>query len=274
MTPTKKNYEALGRQLMQVLGRAFPEARIGEGNSWEYQRLNLASAFNVRFQEWGNKPYYIILWVKNRYLLELDLSRIVERNERFTWYLNRPTHPANQLILSKSLPWKEEIPSEYVTSVREIKTRLSAGKVVPKAGYRLCERSGRKTMESKFVEILERAIVTHLNRRAQSASEATVYDFDDPEAIEGYGQDRVITTYGRIGRWLNSVRSATKTLARHAGSTYWSTANLLSSAITSTLCLKTAFACLQWTNSFACVLHVTASLTREAIRFPSVRSER
>jgi hypothetical protein len=189
LTPTKKSYEALGHQLMRILAQAFPETRTVDAASGEYERLNLAEGFNVRFHQWARrKPYYIILYLKNKYLFEIDLSRIVEQQGRFTWYFNRPTHAANQQFLSSRLIW-EEVPSVYLDAVRQIKTRLLAGQVVAKAGYRLCKQSSRKTLESNFVEILQRAVATH--------QKDIEYDFDDPRAIEGYEQDRIITTHSR-----------------------------------------------------------------------------
>jgi hypothetical protein len=190
---------------MQVLAQAFAEARFVDAESHEYERINLASGFNVRFCKWSGKPYYITLYLKSRYLFELDLSRIVETKDRFTWYLNRPSHPENLRFLSELLTW-EKVPAEYLGKVRLVKTHLSAGVVLPKAGYRLCKQSGRKAMEARFVEVLQRAIATHLPSEREAKD--IEYDFDAPEAVEGYERDRLVTAYTRNRSLVKTVQEA------------------------------------------------------------------
>jgi hypothetical protein len=200
MTRTKKEYKALGSRLMQVLRHAFQGSTLVPGDDLgEYERLRLLpSDFSIRFLEWGPKPFYIILYWKRKYLFELDLTRIVESGRRFTWYLSRPTRDANRLFLKKLLPpGLKETPSEYAEAVRDTKARLASGQVVGKTGYGLCENAARKDMESKFVDVIQKAIAAHRNLHLQRKGAPSEYDFDDPKAIEGYEQDRLITSYGR-----------------------------------------------------------------------------
>ena len=197
LTPTRKIFRTYGDELMQSLAHAFDDARIVPHDGGEYKRVDLWSGFNVRLCPWGGKPYsyYITLYLKARYLFELDLSRIVETKGRFTWYLNRPSDPKNRQFLSELLPWVEEIPGEYLGRVRLTKVRLSAGRNLPKSGYRLCEQSAGRAMEARFVEVVRQAIAKHLPSQKESAG--ADYGLDDKEAFEGYEQDRVVTARAR-----------------------------------------------------------------------------
>jgi hypothetical protein len=196
----RKTYMALGPELLDALCQNFDGACFSEDlEPTEYKRLNLPSGLSVSFRKWGDKdkPFYIILFLGNKYIFELDLSRIIEKDGHFTWYLNRPTNTVNRSFLDKVLDWVEEIPSDYLDSVRKIKKIISAGHVVPKSGYCLCDQFEINKMKSSFVEIIQIAIGNHLNIPSQKEDTPVEYDLNDQRAVEGYEQDRIITTFSR-----------------------------------------------------------------------------
>ena len=140
-----KTYKTLGHDLMESLLSSFQGAYYTDNlKKNEYKRINLASGLNVRFKKSGEKPYYIIIYHNTKYLLELDLSRIIETNKLYTWYLNLPTRPVNRLLLDKISTFEKEISKDYLESVSQVKLIIAGGKIVPKSGYCVCNHVGRQ----------------------------------------------------------------------------------------------------------------------------------
>lgn len=199
-TMSHLNYQRLGRQFIAILREDFQACSATNLRPHEYQRIDLAEGFNFRFQKWGtnrNKPYYIILYTGDRYLFELDLSRIVKVAGQYTWYLNRPTNKINQRLLGKLLEWVDAVPAPYIAEVRRAKSGQSHNSSISASGYRLCQGATRNYLLEKFALTIQSILSEHRKRRAPRINPSATYDLNDSRAVEGYGQDRRVTTYSR-----------------------------------------------------------------------------
>ncbi|WP_332420424.1 hypothetical protein, partial [Vibrio metschnikovii] len=79
-----------------------------------------ASDLTIKFRDWTEKPYYLILFKGEKYLYEIDLSRVVFENGNYDWYLNKPTNLVNQ---NSSLPLDDEHLQAALASVGLIGSR-------------------------------------------------------------------------------------------------------------------------------------------------------
>lgn len=160
MTLSQK-YIELGNSLMESLRQNLEEENILDNivRAKEYQRINLpASELDIRFI----KSLYINLYFKNIYKFELDLSRIIEKNKQYTWYLNCPKNEITNKVLSDSLRLVDPILPDYINSVRTLKKSISSkSNIIGKTGYLLCENSSRSDLISRFTKIMLKAVIAH-----------------------------------------------------------------------------------------------------------------
>ena len=119
--------ESLERNILNLKNKIFDEilARFdGAGKRQPsytdvHDEVEITPNISLTFQKWaGRKPYFIILWRNGLYIMEVDLSRVIfKENNMLTWILNIPTNKENRHNLNK-LGYKiEKISSETVNQI-------------------------------------------------------------------------------------------------------------------------------------------------------------
>jgi hypothetical protein len=185
--------EQIGFELIKIISEEFNGKYRTHIESYQYAAIDLHSGFNIRFTRWGEKPYYIIAFYKDKYLFELDLSRIIVEVDEYTWFLNIPTHQTNKKFLTEILGSPTELPPWYREKVTRLKQELTSGTVVRKTGYLLCHRAQLADFKERFIDILKSALNEH--RRsffALNNTDQPPNTYDD--AVEGQSQDHITTS--------------------------------------------------------------------------------
>jgi 5-methylcytosine-specific restriction protein A len=185
----RQDFKKIGNDILEDSKNYFIGSQYIEPMEDEYKVLQLQGNLTLKFREWGNKPFYLILFRGSKYLFELELIKILKKNDRYTWYLSKPKNEKNVEILNRSLAWREEVDQHYRVEIKKVKKSLSAGKVVYKEGYLLSENDTWGALSEKFLTTLHDVIYEHFAERLQTK---TVQEFsiDDLEAIEGYRSDK------------------------------------------------------------------------------------
>ena len=154
----------------------------------EHQSLLISGGMRVAFRWWGDKPAYLILFKGGRYVYELDLSRVVESGNRYTWHLSRPSHKANQKLLKKNFPWYETIDPQYRDAMVAQKKKLKSGRLIQKGAFYFIHNGNYGQLEDKFLELIDKVISLHLGSVVTLSKEK--FDLDDAKALEGYQADK------------------------------------------------------------------------------------
>jgi putative restriction endonuclease len=115
------NYKAIGNDLLEECKNYFLGSQYIEPLQGEYKVLQLQGNLTLNFREWGNKPFYLILFQGSKYLFELELIKILKRNSKYTWYLSKPKNKKNVKILNDCLAWHKEIDPQYRHNIQKIK---------------------------------------------------------------------------------------------------------------------------------------------------------
>lgn len=200
----QSDYERFGNGLLDSCKAHFQNSEYSEPQNGEYKVLNLSNKMSLRFLAWGNKPYYLILFLGNKYLFELELIKIFKLGSKYTWYLSKPRNTKNVKVLDKKLQYHQEIDYNYRSHIKGIKKHLNAGQVVYKEGYLLVENENWSNLTDKFLEILPLIIYEHLSS-ATIQRQDLIFDLDDQEALEGYKADK---------KYLHKQRNQTIVRAR------------------------------------------------------------
>ncbi|WP_332420419.1 hypothetical protein [Vibrio metschnikovii] len=116
-----KQYSDLGFKILESFQEIFDNSVIESSKEdGVYSVLRFASNLTIKFRDWTEKPYYLILFKGEKYLYEIDLSRVVFENGNYDWYLNKPTNLVNQ---NSSLPLDDEHLQAALASVGLIGSR-------------------------------------------------------------------------------------------------------------------------------------------------------
>ncbi|PIT64366.1 hypothetical protein BHC47_10255 [Snodgrassella alvi] len=159
-----KQYQKFGFDIMEYLADFFEKAELEEideqaVNSLDgrYQRLTFPDQSYIRYTSWNDakKPFYINLYnSRGGYILELDLTRLVCIEDRFTWYLAMPKNPESREVLAKQLDFVQT-PSDYRAWVTHQKMMLKQGKQINKEGFLLAEDSSWKELVEKLAALIQ-----------------------------------------------------------------------------------------------------------------------
>lgn len=178
-----------GHQLMDQLQTHFIGSYFDEHlNEGEHKSLIVSGDLRFTLREWGDKPVYIILFNGLKYVFELDLSKAIESNGRFTWYLSQPHNRKNRELFNRILRWKADIDSPYRDALRKQKTLLNSGSVISKGGYLFLQGVTIMQLKSSLLNLLDKVINIHLSNSFTSRKK--LYEIDDARAIEGYQSDK------------------------------------------------------------------------------------
>lgn len=158
-----KQYQNFGFDIMEYLADFFEKAELEEIDEQAvdsidgcYQQLTFPDQSSIRYTSWNNgQPFYIILFnSRDHYIFQLDLSRLVCIEDRFTWYLAKPVNQESREVLAKQLDLVQ-IPSDYISWVNHQKMMLKQGEKINKEGFLLVEDSNWKELVEKLAALIQ-----------------------------------------------------------------------------------------------------------------------
>ena len=172
--------------------------------------VDFGDNFYLRFlSEWGGKNFYLTVFYKNKYLLELFLCRILFNDDgTITWYLDTPSRKENlKAYKSKNIPLLE-IPSEKVKAIKSQQEELHSGKRFNKVnkGYLIAQDTPR-------IEVFERleAIIYSV-----IGNEAIISNVDE-SVLEGIAKEITINKKSRTRRFIEPVKARDGYACRSCG---------------------------------------------------------
>lgn len=149
-----KQYKELGFEILESFQEIFQDSTIEETEEeGVYLVLRLASNLTIKFRDWADKPYYLILFKGEKYLYEVDLSRVVVENGLYIWFLNMPTNLTNQDVLKSKYHWFDSMPESYLNNMKVVKLELNSGLRVNKGGFEFVVNEALETVVSKLAEL-------------------------------------------------------------------------------------------------------------------------
>ena len=135
-----KQYQKFGFDIMEYLADFFEKAELEEIDEQAvdsvdgcYQQLTFPDKSCIRYTSWDNasKLFYINLYSKPRkYIFELDLTRLVCIENKFTWYLAQPKNEKSKKVLKSELNELIEHPDYYVNKVNSQKEMFKQGRKI------------------------------------------------------------------------------------------------------------------------------------------------
>lgn len=158
-----KQHQKFGFDIMEYLADFFEKAELEEIDEEAvdsvdgcYQQLTFPDQSSIRYTSWNNgQPFYVILFnSRGDYILELDLTRLVCIEDRFTWYLAKPVNPESREVLAAHLDLVQ-IPSDYRAWVINQKKMLKQGEKVNKEGFLLVKDSNWKELVEKLAALIQ-----------------------------------------------------------------------------------------------------------------------
>ena len=159
-----QKYKKLGYNLMDGLSQHLKNFYSIDNSTSDLITL---PGYSIKFITSGKKPYSINLYKGNtKYLFELDLTRIIENDKGFTWYLNKPSNPKSLALLKTDPLWTDHIPDDYLNKVKEIRTIIYPDKmpgIAGKVGCGLCNNSSRADMTIMFINKMKAAVDRHID---------------------------------------------------------------------------------------------------------------
>ncbi|PIT12679.1 hypothetical protein BGI32_10855 [Snodgrassella alvi] len=162
-------YQLFGYNIMAYLSKSLANATLGKIDHQAinnidgcYQKIIFPDQTSIRYTTWRNgRPFYIILFnPQNEYLFELDLSRLVCIENRFTWYLAIPTNPDSRKILTDTLE-QMQLPFDYMVWVEAQKIMLKQGKEVFKEGFLFLEDNNWDELLEKLAVLIQAVMRKH-----------------------------------------------------------------------------------------------------------------
>lgn len=176
----------VGSRFERDHNRLFPKRTTG----WHvYSTLLVSGNVRIELREWARKPAYLILFKGTQYFLEIDLSRAIETNGRFTWYFPRPTQNQSRQHLKRTLKWQPNVSSAYRDALREQKRTLKSGTIIPKSAFCFLQNVDRESMQSEFLEFVDRMINFHSMHEIGPRKGG--FEIDSQRALEGYQSDKL-----------------------------------------------------------------------------------
>lgn len=193
----KKQYSDLGFNILESFQEIFENSVIESSEEdGVYSVLRLMSNLTIKFRNWTEKPYYLILFKGEKYLYEIDLSRVVFENGSYDWYLNKPTNPVNQKVLTSRYEWLDSMPSSYTNKMKEVKLELNSGVRINKGGFKFAENEPLNEVVAKLAELFLVIVKAHTDAVISSDSTG-INSLDSDSAQEGYLQDRTLLSRKR-----------------------------------------------------------------------------
>lgn len=194
----RKEFKDFGKFIITVVKDFYPtsfedivyrdRADNNEPDWFMYNSLTIAGNLRFEFRKWHIKPFFINLFLGNKILLELDLTRVIIKNGRYNWLLSKPTNKKTLGLFSNILEWRDTIPADYIKSVKEQKQKFKSGFVVPKGGFVLAENLDKESLKNSFQDFVNQIVIAYSREKIETRK--INFDFEDAEAEEGYQSDK------------------------------------------------------------------------------------
>lgn len=129
-----------------------------------YKSYKLSSGISIDFSRWSNaeKPYYIVIFLGNKFIYELDLTRVVKKDDKYSLYLSIPSNKCNRATMELNYR-KVEFPENYLNLMNNSKRLLNMLPDKRKSGYELVQDTTIENFLSSFSELIYRIINAHIN---------------------------------------------------------------------------------------------------------------
>lgn len=163
--PDINTHKEIGYELMIMLSESFESSTLQEYNQdGLYQELVLINDFYIQFTRWrnGTMPFYFIFFNnENQFILELDLSMLVELKDQYFWNLKVPSNELNNNKFNELYGEKAIFDHTYIELVKEQKEILNSGINTPRNGYIFLNNVNWDTLCEKLCELVKSIIETH-----------------------------------------------------------------------------------------------------------------
>lgn len=164
------------------------------------ESVDFGDDFYLRFLSgWGGKNFYLTIFNKNKYLLELFLCRILFNDDgTITWYLDTPSRKENvKTYKSENIPLLE-IPREIIEAVRSQQKELHPGRRFYRVnkGYLIAQHA--KKIE--IFEKLESVIFAVIGKNTTSLDV-------EGSVLEGIAKEITTSKRSRTRRYIEPVKA-------------------------------------------------------------------
>lgn len=201
-----KEFMDMGKSFINLIAKAFPGSKIYKDvqviPGWSiFYLVVIENNFNCQFRQWAGNPFYLVIEKGNRKLAQLDLTKILKEDEKFTWYLSKPTNRKSLQIYDALFEFVSEVPIDYREKVKEQKILLKSNPTVFKSGYLFVEDASQNQMEEQLINFIKNLYEysknplnwkgNRLNQTKVQTAKAKIFNLEDIEAEEGYKEDKV-----------------------------------------------------------------------------------
>ena len=198
MLKSKSDFMKFGKFLQKSIQDYFPETlrkdNVQEIPGWSiFSVVTVPPRFNCYFREWAGNPFHFVVEHKRKKLCQLDLTRVIENNDRYTWYLAAPTNAYTKNMYNKLFEFYKKIPSAYDKQVVEQKAYLGSFTRFKKSGYLFIENGSLDELQDKFLDFIK-ALYESVEYRIElkpRQKKEIIFDLEDVEAEEGYKEDKI-----------------------------------------------------------------------------------
>lgn len=198
MLKSKSDFMKFGEFLQKSIQDYFPDTfrmdNVQEIPGWSiFSIVTVPPRFNCQFREWAGNPFHFVVEYKRKNLCQLDLTRVIENNELYTWYLAAPTNAYTKNMYDKLFEFYKKIPSAYDKQVVEQKAYLGSFTRFKKSGYQFVENGTLDELQDKFLNFIK-ALYESVGYRIElkpRQKEEKIFDLEDVEAEEGYKEDKI-----------------------------------------------------------------------------------
>jgi 5-methylcytosine-specific restriction protein A len=195
---SKKDFMEFGDFLINIIQERFPESKLVRDyqiyEGWNiFIYLEITSRLNCQFREWGGNPFYFVVEHNNRKLCQLDLTRLIEEDGKYTWYFSKPTNKETKRIFDSLFDYYEETPEPYRVKVKEQKILLNSNPTVFKSGYLFLQDAPIEELKLQFINLIENLYeysINPFNWQGKRRKIEKYFNIDDIEAEEGYKEDK------------------------------------------------------------------------------------
>lgn len=201
----RNEFMELGKSFINLISANFPGSQIFKDvqiiPGWSiFYLVEIEKKFNCQFREWAGNPFHFVVEKGNRKLAQLDLTKILKENGKFTWYLSKPTNRDSLKIYDTLFEFIPETPNDYREKVKEQKILLKSNPTVFKAGYLFVEDASQNEFEEQFINFIRNLYEyakNPLNWKGKKLkitetqiTRENIFNLEDIEAEEGYKEDK------------------------------------------------------------------------------------
>lgn len=164
--PDFHTHKEIGYELMLMLSESIDSASLHDINQdGLYQDLVLKNDFSIQFTRWrnGTMPFYFIVFNnERRYIFELDLSMLIEKEDNYSWNLKIPSNKVTKNKLIELYGNEVRFNHAYTELVKKQKEILKSGVNTPRNGYLFLDDVDWDTLCVKLCELAKSIIEAHV----------------------------------------------------------------------------------------------------------------